>query len=123
MEKEKKVGAMSKEVLSLRNIIHPATESPGKKAFYLFFLDPRGDKPVIMEYARFLAPDVKPSTVVWKCGGYQRLPLFWIYREDFLKAIEYSEWAKEYEQHVVYDACFAFPDYTECKANKKGKEV
>lgn len=107
----------------LRNIIHPATDSPGKRAFYLFFLDPRGSSPIMMQLARFLSPRVTPSTVVWEIDGYQRLPLFWIYKDDFLKAIEYSKWAKDFEGDVVYDACFAFPDYKECKANKKGKKV
>lgn len=112
---------MKEEVLSLRNIIHPATESPGKKFFYLFFLDPRGRNPVMMERTRFLSPNVTPSTVVWEVEGYQRLPLFWIYESDFLESIQYSEWAKDFERKVVLDACFAFPDYEECKANRKGK--
>ena len=107
----------------LRNIIHPATDSPGKRAFYLFFLDPRGSSPIMMELTRFLFPNVTPSTVVWKIGGYQRLPLFLIYKDDFLKAIEYSSWAKSFESDVALDACFSFPDYEECKANKKGKKV
>lgn len=34
----------------------------------------------------------------------------------------YSEWAKDFERKVVFDACFAFPDYNECKASKKGKK-
>lgn len=46
----------------LRNIIHPATDSPGKRAFYLFFLDPRGSNPIMMELTRFLSPNVTPST-------------------------------------------------------------
>ena len=107
----------------LRNIIHPATDSPGKRAFYLFFLDPRGRNTIMMELTRFLSPNVTPSTVVWKIGGYQRLPLFWIYKDDFLKAIEYSEWKNDFERDVVYDAVFAFPDYEKCKANKEGKKV
>ena len=107
----------------LRNIIHPATDSPGKRAFYLFFLDPRGRNPIMMKLTRFLSPNVTPSTVVWKIGGYQRLPLFWIYKRDFLNAIEYSSWAKSFESDVIYDACFAFPDYEKCKANKEGKKV
>lgn len=107
---------------SLRNIIHPATESPGKRAFCLFFLDPRGDKPIMMERTRFLQPNVTPSTVVWVMDGYQRLPLFWIYESEFLEAVGYSEWAKDFERDVVHDACFAFPGYSKCKADKVGKK-
>lgn len=76
-----------------------------------------------MVLTRFHELDIKPSTVVWKIDGYHRLPLFWIYREDFLKAIGYSEWAEEFEQKVIFDAIFAFTDYLECKASKKGKKV
>lgn len=109
--------------LLLKDIIHPATESPGKKYFYLFFLDPRSSNPIMMERTRFMSPNVTPSTVVWNMDSYQRLPLFWIYENDFLKSIEYSKWAKEFERHVVCDACFAFPDYEKCKADKVGKKL
>lgn len=107
----------------LKDIIHPAVDSPGKRAFYLFFIDPRSSEPIMMEQMRFLSPNTTPSTVVWNVNGYQRLPLFWIYRDDFLKAIEYSKWAKGFERNVVRDACFAFPDYEKCKADKVGKQI
>lgn len=118
-QKNKEGGKMK----ALRDIIHPATESPGERAIYLFFLDPRSSTPTSVEWTRFLSPDVTPSTVAWKIGEYQKLALFWIYEDDFLNAIEYSEWAKEFENKAAYDACFAFPDYKECKASNTGKKV
>lgn len=107
----------------LKSIVHPASESPGKKTIYLFFLDPRGDEPIMMTKTRFLSPNVTPSTCVWVEDGYQRLPLFWIYKDDFLRAIEYSKWASNFEERAVRDAVFSFPDYMKMKANKEGKKV
>ena len=109
---------------NLREIIHSAMEKPKRDTyFYLFFLDPRSDKPVTMERLKFTSSPGTPATMKWVDGSIQRLPLFWIYEKDFLEAIEYSDWARDFEDESAFNAAFVFPDYKECRKKGVGKYV
>ena len=47
----------------LRSLMHPATESPGKKSVYIFFRV-KGHRKLLCELIRFWHPDVRPAEVV-----------------------------------------------------------
>lgn len=111
-------------IQKMRSIIHPATERVKKdRYFYLFFLDPRSDKPVCMNRIKYLGESGTPADGAWVNSGIQRLPLFWIYEDDFLEAVGYSAWARDFEDKSIYAGAFSFPDYKECRAKGVGKFV
>ena len=72
---------------ALRSIMHPSTESPGKKFVYIFF-KVRGHKCLLCELVRFWSPGVVPAEVAFKMeDGTQKLAVGWIYAEDLASLI------------------------------------
>lgn len=72
----------------LRSLMHPATESPGKKSVYIFFRV-KGHRKLLCELIRFWHPDVRPAEVAFKMDDRktQKLAVGWMYADELASVI------------------------------------